>query len=171
MGWNTAVLFVRDRSFEDVLTIVDAATAVAGAQVGEDEAISGSSFDEVYLGRDGRWTVLWDPNQIHVLEAVGQASPGIPPACAVPGTSVLAAVFSSVSGIYGFWLYDDAEAVRHTMFQDGAPIKDLGRPLDVEVGQPVPDWGPDEDYLWAVITSVTGIVNRAERRFTTYSVR
>ncbi|MFG1947372.1 hypothetical protein [Nonomuraea sp. NPDC048826] len=159
MGWNTSALFVRDRSIEEVAgCLADAAYAPGHDRASADQAWSGRPGRRLYLAESGGWCQLWDPDQRIPFEIESF----------LKGTRVLAVVFAGVSSVYGFWLYDDGELVRGSVLENGEPVVDLGEPLPVEARVRIPEWGPDEDFLWEVIGDVTGLTAAVDQTFEVY---
>lgn len=156
MGWNTSAIFVDSH---DPLTLASAATRATGEQVGADTATSGRMRGFLYTARTGPWHELWDPSLEHVLTMPD-----------LGGHRGLSVIFSSVSSSYGFSLYDERGLVRKIIYSDGEPVAEDGAPLAVEARLEFPSWGPDEDFLWAVIEDVTGISFDLERSYDVHEV-
>jgi hypothetical protein len=151
MGWNTAALFAADH---DPLTLIDAGTTSAGETVGGDEATSGLRHDVVYTAQTGKWHELWDPSMEHVLTTNR-----------LTGQVALTVIFASVSSSYGFAYYDGHGLARQIVYADGEPVVDEGEPLPAEASIDFPSWGPDEDFVWAIIEAVTGLTFDLDRRY------
>ncbi|GIH08706.1 hypothetical protein Rhe02_67730 [Rhizocola hellebori] len=153
MGWNTSALFARG---EDVLALLPVPVTPTGATATADEATSGLAEEVVYVSRAEEWQQLWDPSVIHLADAdTGQNS--------------LSVFFFGVSSSYGFILVEDGEVVRRLIYVDGEPSIDEGEPLPIEAEIPHPSWGPDEDWVWAIIKDVTGITYDEDRIFEVYA--
>jgi len=170
MGWNTSALFVRGRSIDEVVGALpdDAAFAPSGEQLNADSAWSNSPGQRLYLALENGWCQMWDTDQriapdIDRLLASGALG-------TLKGTRALAVLFSSVSSIYGLWLYDDGRLVRGIVFHHGEPVVDVGAPLPVESEVEIPSWGPDEDFLWAAIKDVTGLTADIDQLFEVYEL-
>lgn len=86
------------------------------------------------------------------------------------GTRALWAIFSSVSSSYGFTIYDGGSPVRGILYADAEPVYEVGEPLAVESAVGIPEWGPDEDFVWAVTTEVTGLAYDSDRQFEVYTL-
>jgi hypothetical protein len=170
MGWNTSALFVEGREpdtvlrfFPDVFEYVD-----TGDRVTADAAWSASPGERLYVAKTGDYCQVWDPDQRFVprienmFESAGTRR--------LFGTRVLALAFSSVTSTYGFWLYDDANLVRRVHFESGKELEPLGEPLPCEADAKLPDWGHDEDFLWHIARSLTGLGPDVETEFAVYSV-
>ncbi|MEH1014063.1 hypothetical protein V6U90_13250 [Micromonospora sp. CPCC 206060] len=151
MGWNTSALFVADH---DPLTLLTATTTATAEETDGAEATSGLRHDVVYTARTGQWHELWDPSLEHVMSVPDLA-----------GHRALSVIFSSVTSSYGFSYHDGPTPARRIVYTDGQPVVDDGVPLPVEQGLTFPDWGPDEDFVWAVIEEITGITFDADRRY------
>ncbi|MFI0446949.1 hypothetical protein [Actinomadura sp. 6N118] len=170
MGWNTSALFVRGRSIDEVeASLPDVVDYVpTEEQVSADHAWSQSPGQRLYLAETDGWCQLWDPDQRLppnvdrwlTLDALG----------ALKGTQALAVLLSSVMSTYALWLYDDCELVRHVSFVNGEPTTEIGASLQVESGIDVPSWGPDEDFVWAVIKDVTGLSSDMDQLFAVYEL-
>jgi hypothetical protein len=144
MGWNTSALFIQGASTADAVAVLGAATpADGGGLVGADEATGGLADGVLFAAETGGWAQVWDPSM------------QLAPTCEPPGNA-LTVVFSSVASTYAFALFTAGEVVRELVHVDGEPVVDTGTPLPVEASVKFPSWGPDEDFLWAVIEAVTG---------------
>jgi hypothetical protein len=162
MGWNTAALLVRDRSADQALTLLGGTDRFrpTGEWVTGDVASSHQlGVDRLAAADDQSWCWLWDPNQQYVLDTYDLA-----PAPVLAGTEAFTAIFSSVSTIYGFWLYRDGELARRAVFHNGEPVDVVGDPLPCESGL---DWF-SEDALWTVTSAVTGLTYSHDRQFKVY---
>ncbi len=145
MGWNTSALFVQGVSAAEAVAVLAASAALDPGDrlVGADEATSGLPDGVLFAAETGGWAQVWDPSM------------ELAPASQPDGTA-LAVVFSSVASSYAFTLFAGGEVVRELVYVDGAPVIDNGAPLPVEATVEFPSWGPDEDFVWAVIEAVTG---------------
>ena len=74
------------------------------------------------------------------------------------------------SSTYSFWLYENGVLVRHATFESGNCIEHTGAALAIESKVAIPSWGHDEDFLWAVITAITGLKDDTDQVFAVYSV-
>jgi hypothetical protein len=145
VGWNTGVLFVRGlTTAEAVASLAEAETV--GHTVEADVATSGAPADEAYAAVSGGWAQVWTTS-IDLLEDYEPED----------DETALFGLFGSVSGIFGFRYFEDGEFRRQLLFSEGATVLDQGEPLPVEATTTFPDWGPDEDFVWSVIESVTGV--------------
>ncbi len=156
MGWNTSALFARG---EDILRLLPVRTAPTGATVPMVEATSGGRSDDVvFVNRDEEWQQVWDPSIMHVADAA-------------PGQNTLSVFFSSVSSSYGFILVEGGELVRQAIYVDGELAVQHGEPLPIESQIPVPSWGPDESWVWAIIMHLTAPTTYDEEKpFDVYAV-
>ncbi|GAB3825074.1 hypothetical protein ACFPIJ_64040 [Dactylosporangium cerinum] len=152
MGWNTSALFVQGSSTAETVALLAAARLDPAQLVGADEATSGLADGVLFAAEVGGWTQVWDPSMV------------LAPACDPPGTA-LAVIFSSVASTYAFTLFADGEVVRELVYADAEPVVDTGTPLPVEATVEIPSWGPDEDFVWAVIEAVTGTGYQDSQRF------
>ena len=143
MGWNTSALFLHGATAQDAVDSV-AAESPTGERAGPDEATTGLAPESLYAAESHGWAQVWNPMVILEWE----------PDDAV---TALTAYFSSVASTYGFTLYESGEIRRRYVFSEGEVVVDEGEPLPVESTIEVPSWGPDEDFVWAVITAVTGV--------------
>lgn len=155
MGWNTSALFVQGVSAAEAVALLAPATPAAGL-VPADEATSGLADGVLFAAETGGWAQVWDPS----LELVATCEP--------PGNA-LAVMFSSVSSTYAFTLFAAGEVVRQVVYAEAGAVVDTGDPLPVEAAIEIPSWGPDEDFLWSVISSVTGTGYQDALPFQSYS--
>jgi hypothetical protein len=170
MGWNTAALLVRDRSADQALTLLGNTDRFRPT----DELVTADVASSHQLGQqqlavaeDRAWCWLWDPHQQYVpytydLTGVDDAS------AVLAGTVAFAALFSSVSTIYGFWLYQDGKLVRRAIFENGELVDGVGKPLPCESGLGPEHWF-SEEALWTVTTAVTGLSFRSDQQFRVYA--
>ncbi|MBU2667159.1 hypothetical protein KOI35_26990 [Actinoplanes bogorensis] len=158
MGWNTSVLFVRDRTADEAVDEL-AITEFSGELVEADQATSALKPDALYAADSGGWAQVWNPRMDVVMgwEPTGPAD-------------ALVVFFSSVSSTYGFSLFTNGERTRYYVFAEGVAVEDEGTPLPVEAEIAVPTWGPDEDFLWSIITAVTGLRYDEDLRYRVYPV-
>lgn len=169
MGWNTTALFVRDRSADDLIGFLPDAVGhvLDGRRVTADQAWSFSPGERVYVAETAGWGQLWDPEGRFVADVEGRSG-------TLKGTRALAVLFSSVTSTYAFWLFDDGALVRRVCYVNGEPSDVLGgivgEPLPVEGRVEIPSWGPDEDFLWSVISDVTGLTPDIDQRFDAYDL-
>ncbi|WP_084965003.1 hypothetical protein [Thermoactinospora rubra] len=170
MGWNTSALFVRGRSIAEVVGALsdDSDYAPSGERLSADHAWSHSPGQRLYLAVENGWCQVWDTDQRIVTDIDRRLESGA--LTTLKGTRALAVLFSSVSSIYGLWLYDDGTLVRSSVFHNGEPVVDVGTPLPVESQVEMPSWGPDEDFLWAVINEVTGLTADIDQLFEVYEL-
>lgn len=168
MGWNTSALFVRGRSIDEVVACLpdDTDYLPSGDRSSADQAWSNRPWQRLHLADTAGWCQMWDPAQRIPTDIDNLLKTGA--LGALKGTRALAVLFSSVSSIYGLWLHDDGELVRGMLFHDGEPVVDLGEPLPVEARVDIPEWGPDEDFLWAFINDVTGLTATVDQVFEVY---
>lgn len=158
MGWNTSVLFrqavTADEAVDDL-----AITEFSGELVGAEQATSGLKPDELYAAESHGWAQVWNPAMDLVMswEPTDQAT-------------ALVVFFSSVSSTYGFSLFTGGERTRHYVYAEGSVVENEGEPLAVEAEITLPSWGPDEDFLWSVITAVTGLKYDEGLRYRVYPV-
>ncbi|MEU8239054.1 hypothetical protein AB0C07_12470 [Actinoplanes missouriensis] len=82
----------------------------------------------------------------------------------------LVVFLSSVSSTYGFTLFRNGERTRHYVYADGVAVEDEGTPLPVESEIALPSWGLDEDFLWSIITAVTGLRYDEKLQYRVYPV-
>jgi hypothetical protein len=170
MGWNTSALFIKNRTADEALSFLPDVFAYepAGLRVSAEEAMSGSPRGRIYLRTSGGWCELWDPDQRfapRVEDIIEIDGSGI-----LAGTTALAVLFSSVLSTYGFWLFEDGKLVRHAVFDSGKPVAAYGTPLPVESELEIPSWGHDEEFVWAVISAVTGSSGELDAVFDVYGV-
>jgi hypothetical protein len=159
MGWNTTALFLHGASPEAAVATL-APAEPTGEWVGPDEATTGLRPDVVYAGVSGDWAQVWNPGCDLV--------PAWAPAGPAPALTVL---FSSVASTYGFALFENGAIRRQYVVADGEAVVDAGEPLPVEAGIEVPAWGPDEDFVWAVVRAVTGAGFDESVRYQAYALR
>lgn len=142
-----------------------------GEVVDFDQATMTSPGGRLYLA-DGEWCQLWDSDLLFVPQIgrlIFEEPNQFDGPSALAGTRALAVVFSSVTSTYGFWLYDDGALVRQAIFESGEPVDEVGQPLPMEADVPIPSWGHDEDFVWAVIHEVTGLGQSGDQRFAVYT--
>ncbi|TDD07536.1 hypothetical protein [Nonomuraea diastatica] len=168
MGWNTSALFVRGRSIGEVIGCLPDNTEFlpSGERLSADHAWSHSPAQRLYLAEADGWCQMWDADQRIPSDVDNLFKTGAP--WALQGTRALAVLFSSVSSIYGLWLYDDGELVRGLVFHNGEAVVDAGEPLPAEARVDIPAWGPDEDFLWTLINDVTGVTAKVDQTFEVY---
>lgn len=153
MGWNTSALFVRGLDPDAAVSLLGA-FARTPETVSADQATSGA-LDEVLFASPGAWTAVWDPSMT------------LAPVCLPPGSG-LSVIFSSVASTYAFTLVEAGAEVREWVCSEGELAVDEGAPLPVEATVDLPSWGPDEDFLWTVIESVTGRSFNPDEQFQVY---
>ncbi|MFI5495927.1 hypothetical protein [Actinoplanes sp. NPDC051859] len=158
MGWNTSVLFRRDVTVDEAVDDL-ASTEFSGELVGADEATSALKPDALYAAESDGWVQVWNP----MMDVVMGWEPTDP-------ADALVVFFSSVSSTYGFTLFTNGERTRHCVYADGVAVEDEGTPLLVEADIALPSWGPDEDFLWSIITAVTGLRYDEELQYRVYPV-
>lgn len=150
MGWNTSAVFVETTDPAEALDGV----GLTGLRVTEenvpwDTATSGMEVGFVFTARSGAWTQIWDPELRVVGGLIGSAP-------TLDTTSrVLAVVFSSVSSTYGFAWFEGGQLVRRVVYVDGAVAEQAGDLLPVEATMEFPEWGPDEDFVFEVVKTLT----------------
>lgn len=158
MGWNTAALYLRDATADEAVAALAGADATAD-WVSADEATSGAHDGVLFAATAGGWAQAWDPSGRFVFD------------CA-PDAAALTVCFSSVASTYGFTLFgDDGGVARDFLVSEGETVRDEGEPLPAETRIELPSWGPDEDFVWAVIEAVTGTGYDERLRFRVYRVR
>ena len=150
MGWNTSALFVRG---EDALSLLPVSTTATGATADSYQATTSSGQgDVVYVAQTGQWQQLWDPSMRYVVDSA-------------LGHNTLSVFFSSVSSTYGFTLVREGHLVRQAIYADAEMVVNKGEPLPVESEIPIPSWGPDEDWVWAIVNHVTGLTYDEDQTF------
>jgi hypothetical protein len=157
MGWNVGALFVKGLTAAEAVAALGPARPL-GRVVEADEATSGSTGD-VYATVAGGWAQAWTPS----IDLLFEYEPG--------EESALTVLFGSVSSIYGFTYYEDGEFLRQVIYSDGEAEVDEGQPLPVEGTMTIAEWGPDEDFVWKVIESVTGSGWQPDLRFEGYRLK
>jgi hypothetical protein len=169
MGWNTSALFVMDRSADDLLDFLPDASGyrLTDERVGVEQATSSSPRERLYLADDGTRCQLWDPDLQFVVGVDAMIESG--GARFLNGTRALAVIFSSVTSMYGFWLYDDGDLVRRAIYESGELIDSVGRPLPDESDITIPEWGHDEDFVWTMIEKITGLTYSDDQQFAVYT--
>jgi hypothetical protein len=158
MGWNTSVLFRQDVTADEAVDDL-AITDFSGELVGADQATSALKPDALYAAESGGWAQVWNP----MMDVVMGWEPTDP-------ADALVVFFSSVSSTYGFTLFTNGERTRHYVYADGVAVEDEGTPLPVEAETSLPSWGPDEDFLWSIITAVTGLRYDDKLQYRVYPV-
>ncbi|GAA0525634.1 hypothetical protein GCM10010172_02630 [Paractinoplanes ferrugineus] len=158
MGWNTSVLFRQGVTADEAVDDL-AITEFSGELVEAGQATGALKPEALYAADPGGWAQVWNP----MMDLVMGWEP------TDPGTA-LVVFFSSASSTYGFTLFTDGERIRHYVYADGVAVEDEGTPLPAEAEVPVPSWGPDEDFLWSIITAVTGLRYDAQLRYRVYPV-
>jgi hypothetical protein len=58
--------------------------------------------------------------------------------------------------VYGFAYFVDGDLRRQIIYNEGEIALEEGDPLPVETTMEFPSWGPDEEFIWAVIHAITG---------------
>lgn len=158
MGWNTSVLFRQGVAVDEAVDDL-AITEFSGELVDAEQATSTLKPDALYAAESGGWAQVWNPASDLVI--------GWEP---TDSASALVVFFSSVASTYGFTLFTDGEAVRRYVHSEGEVVEDEGEPLPIEAQVTLPSWGPDEDFLWSVITAVTGLAYDKDLRYRVYPV-
>jgi hypothetical protein len=158
MGWNTSVLFRQGVTADEAVDDL-AITEFSGELVGAEQATSALKPDALYAAESGGWAQVWNP----MMDVVMSWEPTEP-------ATALVVFFSSVSSTYGFTLFTNGERSRHYVYAEGAIVEDEGTPLPVEAEIAVPSWGPDEDYLWSIVTAVTGLRYDEKLQYRVYPV-
>ncbi|AGZ43943.1 hypothetical protein [Actinoplanes friuliensis] len=158
MGWNTSVLFRQGITADEAVDDL-AITEFSGETVEAEQATSALKPDALYAAESGGWAQVWNP----MMDLVMGWEP-------TDTATALIAFFSSVSSTYGFSLFTDGERTRHFVYAEGEIVEDEGTPLASEAGIEVPSWGPDENYIWAVITAVTGLTYDESLQYRVYPV-
>ncbi|MGH8876725.1 MAG: hypothetical protein ACRD0P_05180 [Stackebrandtia sp.] len=164
MSWNTAAIFVRGRGIDEVAGALPGLASYErmNETVDWSFATSGSYGDRVSLAESHGWCQVWDP-YMSVVPDLDSAAP------ALKDTTALSVTFSGVSDSYEFSVYVDGARVRSVCFSEGEPVVESGDELPVEAGLPLPDEGPDEDYLWELITEFTGLELVSDLQYTVYT--
>lgn len=163
MGWNTTALFARGKTLEDVLEFLPDVFEYepTGKTVPAEKAWGrGGKRSRLYAREQEPWCQLWDPHGRFLAKIAQLAEEG---GDLLEDTQVLVVAFDSVGSTYRFWLYDDGELVRKAHFASGKTVAEVGEPLAAERGVAIPTWGHDEDFLWTVITAVTGFAASDDR--------
>ncbi|MBM2623890.1 hypothetical protein JIG36_51220 [Actinoplanes sp. LDG1-06] len=158
MGWNTSVLFVKGVTADEAVDDL-AITEFSGELVEADRATSALKPDALYAADPAGWAQVWNPR----MDVVMGWEPTGP-------VDALVVFFSSVSSTYGFSLFTGGERTRHYVYAEGAVVEDEGTPLPVEAEVALPSWGPDEDFLWSIITAVTSLRYDGNVRYRVYPV-
>jgi hypothetical protein len=156
MGWNTSVLFRQGVSADEAVDDL-AITEFGGAVVDAEKATGGSEPNALYAAESGGWVQVWNP----AMDLVVGWEP-------TDTATALTAFFSSVSSTYGFTLFVDGELARRYVYSEGAVVEDEGTPLPAEAEIVLPSWGPDEDFIWSVITAVTGVTYDKDLHYRVY---
>ena len=159
MGWNTTALYLQGASADEAVAALTPADPT-GEWVGADEATSAFRPDVVFAGTAGGWAQVWNPG--------GDLVPLWKPAGAATALTVM---FSSVASTYGFTLHEGTSTRRQYVFSEGAVVVDEGAPLPVESAVPIPSWGPDEDFIFSVVTAVTGTAYDETVQYQAYAPR
>jgi hypothetical protein len=158
MGWNTSVLFRQGVAADEAVDDL-AITEFSGELVDASQATGSLRPDALYAADAGGWAQVWNP-RMDVVMGWEPTDPG----------NALVVFFSSVSSTYGFTLFKNGEQTRNCVYAEGVAVADMGTPLPVEATIAVPSWGPDEDFLWSIITAVTGLRYDEELRYRVYPV-
>lgn len=159
MGWNTTALFLHGASADEAVAALTPADPT-GEWAGPDEATSASRADVLFAGTAGGWAQVWN--------AGGDLVPMWRPAG--PATALIV-LFSSVASTYGFTLYEGGDLRRQFVVSEAETVVDDGAALPVESAVQIPSWGPDEDFIWAVVTGVTGTGYDETMRYQAYVPR
>jgi len=168
MGWNTAAIFVRDRPADEVIASLALSPTRPPTPVTGEQATSGLAGPGLSARTAGGWTEVWDPSMLHLADPAALETPQMH--SLLGGTDALVVLFSSVASTYGFWLSEDGVPRRSLVSVDGEIVESSGDELDVEQTVEIPSWGRDEDFLWAVIGSVTGQGFDADAAYDSYEV-
>ncbi|MFD0556887.1 hypothetical protein FB566_2140 [Stackebrandtia endophytica] len=150
MGWNTTAVFVENTDPTAALAGVGLTDLrVTEENVPFDTATSKMEAGFVFTAQSGAWTEIWDPE----LRAVGRLI-GAEPTIETTHR-VLAVVFSSVASTYGFAWFEAGQLVRRVVYADGEVVDQAGDPLPMEATMEFPSWGPDEDFVFEVVKTLT----------------
>jgi len=168
MGWNTAAIFVRDRPADEIITSLALSPTGPPTSVTGDQATSGLVGLVLSARTAGGWTEVWDSSMLHLADPAALETPQM--RSLLGGTNALVVLFSSVASTYGFWLYEHGGLRRALVSADGEVVESVGDELDVERTVEIPSWGRDEDFVWAVIRSVTGQGFDADAAYDSYEV-
>lgn len=170
MGWNTSALFVENRTIEDVIRFLPDVFGYepTGETATGEMATSGAARETLFLRADGDWVEAWDPD-LRLLPRIEKIVEGDGPGT-LAGTRALMVIFSSVTSSYGFILYEGGVITRKIFYSEGNVIDEYGEALPVEHEVEMPSWGYDEDFVWAVIESVTGRTHDLEAAYQVYAV-
>ncbi|MFI5937903.1 hypothetical protein [Actinoplanes sp. NPDC051494] len=136
-----------------------AITEFSGELVAAEQATSAHEPEALYAADPGGWAQVWNP----MMDLVMGWEP-------TDRADALVVFFSSVSSTYGFTLFTEGERTRHYVYAEGAVVEDEGTPLPVEAEIALPSWGPDEDFLWSIITAVTGLRYDDKLQYRVYPV-
>ena len=142
MGYNTAFLMIESASAAGAMDLFDSRFDLADLFTSPNESISfeaaASSFlyPNLALGEVGGWAVFWDPNG-------GLTGSGFP-AAASRDRRVFAGLLGSADSRYECgWFVGGREQPE--------AVRSFGADLSL------PDWGPDEDYVFGVMEKLTRV--------------
>jgi hypothetical protein len=158
MGWHTTALYVQGTTAAEAVAVLGPADPT-DQWVEPDRASTGPFGDRVYAAEVGGWAQVWHAPFDLITD------------CDPPGPAAVVAFFSGVVSTYGFTLFADGAMVRQFVHSEGVTLIDEGQPLAVETAFELPSWGPDEDYIWAVITAVTGTTYDDDVTYRAYTLR
>jgi hypothetical protein len=168
MGWNTAAIFVRDRPADEIFTALALSPTGPPTPVTGEQATSGLVGSLLSTRTAGGWTEVWGPSMLLLADPAAVETPQM--RSLLGSTDALVVLFSSVASTYGFWLYEHGELRRALVSADGEIVESAGDELDAEGTVEIPSWGRDEDFVWAVIGSVTGQGFDAGAAYDSYEV-
>ncbi len=151
MGWNTIAFFAEGDPSTTLMPAFEDSWTPTDNELALDEASSSGLAPDMAFAEVKGWSALWAPGQetlAEVAELVDDLS--------VAGRA-LAVVLSGVTSSYGFLWSIDGEITRAIYYADDEPAIDRGAALPEEEGIDRPSWGYDEDWIFTIVSRLTGI--------------
>jgi len=155
MSWSMSFFAVKDRSIADILQTIGQAS-VTGAIISGQEALALDLPDghELALAEIQGWCVVSEPLGV-IADSEGDWGDLLPSFS--HGTIALDFYLFGGTGTCTLRLCENGEERRFVFHETGEIREERGAPLPEEATIPMPAWGYDEDWVFAVFEHVTGL--------------
>ena len=155
MGWNTSLVLIEHGGVGDISRLGKErwiSSETDSVSAGTFETASSQKLPENHpaVARIGDWFAVFTTNVDLFMDQDLWTSLS-------RKRRILSLYMCSVSTFYALGIYSNSKLRRDLRFIDRKKAMDKGTPLAVEVRIPIPSWGPDESYLFAVMEAFTGI--------------